>query len=299
MTMANIKTAAVIGTPIHHSLSPYLHEFWLKEMGINGQYTRIEVTASGLADFMHNLPSSHLKGINITIPHKQAALEFCDTIDATAKKVGAVNTVWIGDDNKLHATNSDVYGFRCNLSAHVAFQNMPKRTAVVLGAGGAARAVICALQEIGFAHIKIANRTMVRAEQLADDMMGLASNADNASSITVHAFENISDILHDADLLVNTTSLGMATSTKQQDHTNIDFLNFNSLPPHAIVTDIVYTPLITPFLERASACGYYTIDGLGMLLYQAIPGFQKWFSPPRTPNVSDALRAHMIAQLSG
>jgi shikimate dehydrogenase len=298
MTMANIKTAAVIGTPIHHSLSPHLHGFWLKEMGINGQYERIEVTESGLADFMRNLPSSHLKGINITIPHKQAALEFCDNIDATAKKVGAVNTVWI-DNNKLHATNSDVYGFRCNLSAHIPFQNMPKRTAVVLGAGGAARAVICALQEIGFAHIKIANRTILRAEQLVNDMMALALNDGNIPSITVHALENISDILHDADLLVNTTSIGMATSTKQQNHQGIDFLNFNSLPPHAIVTDIVYTPLITPFLEKAAACGYYTIDGLGMLLYQAIPGFQKWFSPPHAPHVSDALRAHMIAQLNG
>ena len=269
-TPKNIKKAAVIGYPISHSRSPILHRFWLKQYEIAGEYTAIEVPPEGLADFIKTMTKNGFCGVNVTIPHKEAVINLLDEIDDTARKIGAVNTI-IADNGKLLGKNTDAYGFAENILPFV----RGKKKAVVLGAGGAARAVVYALHDIGFSEIVVTNRTLGRALELKD--MNIP--------ITVVGWAKRTEALDNANLLVNTTSLGMAGKPTLE-------IDLSLLPKTALVTDIVYSPLMTNLLARAQARGNATVDGLGMLLHQAVPAFAAWFGVK--PVVSDELRSAVL-----
>jgi shikimate dehydrogenase len=277
--------AGVIGWPISHSLSPYLHGFWLNQFGINGQYDAYPVKADNVIQFIKDLDQHNLQGVNVTVPHKETVMAACDIISNQARRIGAVNTIICQSDGLILGDNSDAYGFLMNLTQSEVWPPKSLHRAVVLGAGGAARAVIVALQDIGFTEIYLVNRTVAKAKQLAQDLVG-----DGLSHIYPLAFNELSQHLSKADFLVNTTSLGM----KGSDDLEIDLTN---LKHNAIVSDIVYNPLETGLLRQAKARGNQTIDGIGMLLYQAIPGFMAWFSPAERPVVSNDLREFMLSKL--
>lgn len=260
-----MKRAAIIGHPVSHSLSPKLHGYWLKQYGIAGSYEAIDAPPERAEEIIKSLGKNGFVGGNVTVPHKELALTLCDEIDDIACEVGAVNTLYyVGE--KLYGTNTDVVGFAENIKAHIT----GKGKAVVLGAGGASRAVIVALKQLGFSEIIITNRTRVKAELLGDK-----------HGLTVVDWSAREQSLEGADLLVNTTSLGLKNNPPLE-------ISLAHLPEHALVTDIVYAPLITPLLAAAQARGLKTVDGLGMLLHQAAPGFEKWFGV--RPEVNDALR---------
>lgn len=271
--------ACVIGWPITHSRSPLIHGFWLREYGIDGSYTKEAVEPDNLAAFLDSLGEHGFAGCNVTVPHKEAALARADEADETARAIGAANTLWLEGDT-LRATNTDVHGFLANLDASAPGWSEGRGTAVVLGAGGAARAVLYGLRERGFADIRLVNRTIERAETLASHFGG----------VSVHPWTEAGAVLGDCTFLVNTSSLGM-TGAPPLD------LPLDDLPEQAVVHDIVYAPLTTELLARASSRGNRTVDGLGMLLHQAAPGFQKWFGV--RPKVTDALRSLVIADLDG
>jgi shikimate dehydrogenase len=269
--------AFVIGHPVAHSRSPAIHGFWLRRHGIEGSYERIDVAPEELAGFLAGLPDGPLIGGNITIPHKEAALAAGVEADETARTIGAVNTVWI-EEGRVHGTNTDAYGFAASLD-----QDAPawrgSRIATVLGAGGAARAVLHALAAAGIGDIRIVNRNLERARKLADAL---------GAGISVHGWENVDEALSASDLLVNTTSLGMGGTAMPE-------LDLGRMSESAVVTDIVYVPLETPLLARAREAGLATVDGLGMLLHQAVPGFERWFGV--RPTVDAELRRHVLSDL--
>ncbi|SIQ84499.1 shikimate dehydrogenase [Rhizobium sp. RU20A] len=275
-----VNHAFVIGHPIKHSRSPIIHGHWLKTLGLGGRYRAIDVSPEELPAFFAGIRNgtAALVGGNITIPHKEAALTLVDNPDERAKEMGATNTIWL-EDGRLHATNTDGEGFIGNLDAAVPDWSAQVATAVVLGAGGAARAVIQSLRDRGIRDIRILNRTEARARELSE-RFGPATSA--------HALDGIAEHLADADLLVNTTSLGMDGGESLT-------LPFARMKRSALVTDIVYVPLNTPFLKEASAHGLKTVDGLGMLLHQAVPGFERWFG--KRPTVTDDLRALLEADI--
>lgn len=274
--MAETSRAFVIGHPIAHSRSPMIHRHWLKEHGIDGTYDAIDVAPDALAPFMERMRTGELVGGNVTIPHKERVFEAVDRRDDAAEAIGAVNTLWM-EVGELVGGNTDAYGFAANLDAG-APEWRDAGSALVLGAGGAARAVVHAFRSAGIGRITVLNRTRARAEDLALAFPGVeAAGLDAAQSL-----------LSQVDLLVNTTSLGM----KGQPPLDLDP---DALPNEAIVTDIVYAPLETPLLEMAKARGLKTVDGLGMLLHQAVPGFERWFGIP--PHVSPDLRALIVADL--
>ena len=275
--MAKKPRAFVIGWPIAHSLSPALHSFWLNQYGIEGSYEKIAVEPEKLSNFLETFKDNGFVGGNITIPHKQAVFQKLDQADASAKKLQAVNTLWIEGD-RLKAGNTDGYGFTANLDEFCP-QWRKAKTALVIGAGGASVAIVYALIDAGIDNIIVANRTLLRAEKLTQDV------GEKSESI---AFENIDTCLHRVDLVVNTTSLGM----KGNPPLDVDLAQ---LPKNAIVTDIVYNPLQTPLLQNASKQGLKTVDGIGMLLHQAVPGFEKWFGV--RPEVTRELRAYMLEKL--
>ena len=260
--------ACVMGWPVSHSLSPKLHGYWLKYYAIEGVYTAREVLPEVLGTALRELHKNGWRGSNLTIPHKEAALGYVDHLDDAAKAIGAVNTVVV-HDGKLYGSNSDAYGFTENIRAY-----LPERTkkAVILGAGGAAKAVCYALLQLGFTDIHISNRSLPRAKEIARQFGGV---------VTCVPWEKRKSALMDADLLVNATSLGMTGKEAL-------ILDLDPLPKHALVTDIVYAPLMTPLLETAKARGNPVVDGLGMLLHQAVPGFEAWFGV--RPEVTRALR---------
>lgn len=278
--MADMKKAFVCGHPIAHSRSPKIHGYWLKKYGIAGSYEAIDVAPQGAAHFFATLGEKGFAGGNVTIPHKEAACAAVAQRDEAAERIGAVNTLWF-EDGVLCGGNTDAEGFAVNLD-----ERAPGWTtagaAVVLGAGGAARAVIQALKERGFTDIRVTNRTVERAIELADRF---------GEGISAHPVVATPELLADAGLLVNTTALGMAGKE------GADALPANPemLPRHAIVTDIVYVPLETPLLSAARRRGLKTVDGLGMLLHQAVPGFERWFG--RRPEVTDELRAMIVADM--
>lgn len=274
--MTTLK-AGVMGWPVDHSRSPALHGFWLKTLGIDGSYVRLPVKPENLAEALRDLPRQGFAGCNLTVPHKEAAMAVVDEISPEAQRIGAVNTVFVTKDGKLKATNTDGYGFITSLKAGAPQFDPKAGAAVVLGAGGAARAICVALQDAGVPEICIINRTTARAESLAATLKG---------PFTVAAWSERRARLKNAGLLVNTTTLGM----KGQDPLEIDL---TLLSPRATVTDIVYVPLETPLLAAARARGNPTVDGLGMLLYQAQPGFEGWFG--KRPDVTPELRAHVLA----
>ncbi|MEM9278410.1 MAG: shikimate dehydrogenase [Pseudomonadota bacterium] len=271
-----MKTKAfVTGWPISHSKSPALHSYWLEQYGIEGSYEPIAVEEGNFEEFLAALKSNGFVGGNVTIPHKETAFRLIGNLDAAARAIGAVNTLWFEDDH-LHGSNTDAYGFMANLDDyHSQWRDGEK--ALVIGAGGASRAVVYALIEAGFSQINIANRTYERAENLANDF---------GNSCFSKKLDEIEKLLPDMDFVVNTTSLGMVG----QGSGNLPDLS--GLSDTAVVTDIVYTPLMTPFLATAQARGLKAIDGLGMLLHQAVPGFEKWFG--KRPEVTPDLRRHVL-----
>ncbi len=268
--------AGVLGWPVRHSLSPRLHGHWLKRYGLAGSYEHLPVPPQVFGGYVRALVAEGYAGANVTVPHKQAALALCDAVDPAARAIGAVNTL-VFRDGRILGSNTDAYGFLENLRQEVPDWRPAAGPAVVLGAGGAARAVAFALREAGVPQVRVLNRTAARAERLADDLgEGIAARAWAAAA------------LEGANLLVNTTSLGMSG------HPPLE-IDLTPLPAGALVTDIVYVPLETPLLRAARAAGHPTVDGLGMLLHQARPGFEAWFG--RAPEVDAALRVSILAAL--
>ena len=261
--------AAVIGHPIKQSRSPDIHNAWLKQKDISGTYSAIDVPPEELEDFCALLKDSHLKGCNVTLPHKQAIMDYCEDIDDTARKIGAVNTIAV-KDQKLYGTNTDAYGFIQNLKEAFPDIDFPSANAVVLGAGGAARAVLYGLKEEGTQNITLTNRTQEKAENLAADFSG----------IDVQPWEERQNILGDCTLLINTTSLGMHGKGALT-------LDVSQLPAAAIVYDLIYNPLQTDLLKNAAEKGCKTLHGLGMLVHQAAKSFELWFG--ETPVIEDSL----------
>jgi shikimate dehydrogenase len=271
------RAACLIGWPAAHSRSPLIHHHWLRALGIAGGYSIEAVPPEAFADFVQRLPAHGFIGANVTIPHKERALALSHP-DARARAVGAANTLWI-DGRELRSTNTDVEGFVNNLDACAPGWDKAE-DALVLGAGGSARAVVFGLIERGITRVHLANRTPERAQALADQF---------GASVHPAAWDQIGDLLPRVGLLVNTTSLGM----KGQPALDIAI---ERLPSEAVVADLVYVPLVTPLLAAANARGLRTADGLGMLLHQAVRGFELWFG--QRPQVTSELRALVEADLT-
>ncbi|WP_119390531.1 shikimate dehydrogenase [Taklimakanibacter lacteus] len=270
------RKACVIGWPISHSRSPIIHGYWLKRYGIEGSYERLPVKPEDLSGFLARLRGNGFVGCNVTLPHKEAAFRVVRTADAATKKLGVVNTVF-ERDGELWGTSTDGEGFIASLRNDLPDWQVKGRTVVILGAGGATRAIVGALVDEGAERILIANRTHARAEELQRDF---------GPRIEPRDWTEAPRLLGAADLLVNTTSLGMTA----QPPLDIDLAH---LPASAVVTDIVYTPLETDLLKRAKARGNPTVPGLGMLLHQAVRGFELWFGtrPQVTPELYDLVAA--------
>ena len=268
--------AGVIGWPVAHSLSPRIHRFWLAEHGIDARYEAVVVPPDWLEDAVGRFRVGGWAGFNVTAPHKEAIIPLLDRVDATAQAIGAVNTVVAIGDGKFEGRNTDALGFLASLRAERAVRT--ERPAAVLGAGGAARAILAALMEAGQKEIRIANRNRGRAEQLAETFPA-----------TVCDWDGRELMLEDAGLLINTTSLGMEGQPPLE-------IDLKRLPVTATVTDIVYRPLETRLLSDARARGNFVVDGLGMLLHQAVAGFAAWYGV--TPMVTPALRTHLLAAIA-
>ena len=276
------RLAGIMGWPVGHSRSPALHNFWLDENGIDGAYVPLPVRPEDLERALRALPILGFRGCNLTLPHKEAALSIVDRVDPVARKIGAMNTVIVAPDGSLSGSNTDVYGFSENLR-DAAPEWQPKAgPTVVLGAGGAARAVVAALIGMGAAELRLVNRTLGRAGRIAEEL------AAPGSRITTHQWEARESALEDAGLLVNSTSLGMAGEPELA-------IDLARLPSHAAVVDLVYVPLETNLLAAARRRGNPCVDGLGMLLHQGRPGFEAWFGTP--VRVTRELRGAVLTTL--
>jgi shikimate dehydrogenase len=275
--VSKAPAACLIGWPAAHSRSPLIHRYWLRTLGIEGGYVIEAVPPDDLRDFVLRLSLHGFVGANVTIPHKESVLAL-STPDARAEAVGAANTLWFAD-GELHSTNTDVEGFINNLDASAQEWDSAEE-ALVLGAGGSSRAVVFGLLERGISRVHLANRTTARAEALAREF---------GSRVQPMTWDAINDVLPRARLLVNTTSLGM----RGQPALEVDIAR---LPQEAVVADLVYVPLTTPLLAAAQARGLKTADGLGMLLHQAVRGFELWFG--KRPQVTAELRALVEADLT-
>ncbi len=273
------RLAGVMGWPVAHSLSPRLHGYWLREHRVDGAYLPFAVRPDHVVEALRALPKLGIRGVNVTLPHKEAVLRAVDDVDPLAARIGAVNTVTVESDGRLRGRNTDAEGFLTNLASAPDGFDPTAAPAVVLGAGGAARAICVALLDAGCSELRLVNRTRARAEEMRDDLPDPVEVIDWAAR---------GDILDGVGLLVNTTSLGMAG------HPPLD-IDLAALPQWAVVTDIVYVPLRTPLLSAAAAQGHRTVDGLGMLLHQAVPGFEAWFGV--RPRVTPELRAHVLEAL--
>ncbi len=269
--------AFVCGHPIAHSRSPKIHGYWLKTYGIDGSYEATDVTPESFPGFMEALRGGAYAGGNVTLPNKEAAFLLADRRDAAAEEIGAANTLWVVG-GLVHASNTDAYGFAANLDERASGWDRG-RTAVVLGAGGAARAVVQALKARGFSEIRIVNRTIARGQELAHRF---------GAGVSAHGTDACRELCGDADFLVNTTSVGMSGDGGLA-------ADPAWLPQRAIVTDIVYVPLETPLLAAAKRRGLKTVDGLGMLLHQAVPGFERWFGA--RPAVTKELRDMIVRDI--
>ncbi|MFK3664551.1 shikimate dehydrogenase [Ochrobactrum teleogrylli] len=277
--------AFVTGFPIKHSRSPLIHGFWLETLGIDGSYQPIEVKPEDFAAFAAALAANGFAGGNVTIPHKEAAFAAAESLDGDATAIGAVNTLWF-EGGRLRGGNTDAYGFAANLDDYAPGWDNAE-TALVLGAGGASRAVVHALLSRGFSKVWIANRTASRAEELA---------AHFGAAVSASGWDAAQQRVADAGLIVNTTSLGMSGHGGDQDDEGRFPLDLSVAAKGVIATDIVYVPLKTPFLKAAEEAGLNTVDGLGMLLHQAVPGFERWFG--QKPEVTAALREHILADMA-
>ncbi len=269
--------AFVIGHPIAHSRSPLIHGAWLAEHQIDGSYQAIDVAPEQLPAFFERLRAGEFAGGNVTIPHKEAVFALCDSVDPLARTIGAVNTLVVRD-GKVHGTNTDYLGFLGNLDAGAPDWSAGKKPAIVLGAGGAARAILVALKSRSIL-VLLLNRTRLTADKLAAEIGGDIRTGDLSD------FNALAPL---AGLVVNTTSIGMHGS-------RFDGFDLGRLSPGTLVTDIVYAPLVTPLLAEARASGLPIVDGLGMLLHQAVPGFEAWFGV--RPVVTKNLRAEIEATL--
>jgi shikimate dehydrogenase len=278
MIEPNLPRAGVVGWPIEHSRSPMIHRYWLKQLGIAGSYEKFAVRPGEFLEFAARIREGELVGANVTVPHKEAAFAACDDRTPVAEALGAVNTLW-RQDGRLMGDNTDVAGFLANMDEATPGWAERRWLAIVIGAGGAARAIIYALMSRRFERIAIVNRTQERAETLAAHFGG---------STTVMAWADLSKNLGKADLLVNSSSLGMVGQPPLA-------VDLSALPQRAVVADIVYVPLQTSLLEAASARGLRTVEGLGMLLHQAAPAFARWFG--REPAVTPALRTLVEAEV--
>jgi shikimate dehydrogenase len=272
------RAACLIGWPASHSRSPLIHHYWLRTLGIEGGYTIEAIPPEGFAEFVQHLSRHGFVGANVTLPHKERALAL-SVPDARAKAVGAANTLWY-DGDELRSTNTDIEGFIDNLDASARGWDATG-DALVLGAGGSSRAVVFGLIERGIQRVHLANRTMERARALADQF---------GNSVHAIAWDAINEVLPRAGLMVNTTSLGMRGQPPLE-------LDVGLLPSNAIVADLVYVPLETLLLKAARERGLKTADGLGMLLHQAVRGFELWFG--QRPQVTAELRALAEADLKG
>jgi shikimate dehydrogenase len=275
--MSSPRAACLIGWPAAHSRSPLIHHYWLRTLGIEGGYNIEAVPPEGFAEFVLHLATHGFVGANVTIPHKERALALSKP-DARALSVGAANTLWY-EGGELRSTNTDIEGFVSNLDACAPGWDRIE-DALVLGAGGSSRAVVFGLLERGIQRVHLANRTVNRARALADQF---------GANVHPIAWDAIADLLPRAGLLVNTTSLGMHGQPSLE-------LDTGRLPPHAVVADLVYVPLVTPLLASARGHGLKTADGLGMLLHQAVRGFELWFG--RRPEVTSELRDLVVADLT-
>lgn len=273
-----MKRACVIGWPIEHSRSPLIHGYWLAKYGIAGSYTKVAVRPEELQAFFDRLADNGYAGCNVTVPHKEAAFRRADVKDASAVAVGAANTLWLAD-GKLHCANTDTYGYMAYLEKCAPDWKRDHRPVSILGAGGAARAIIYGFLTAGAPEVRLFNRSRDRAEALANHF---------GPRVTAHAWEDRAAASREAAVIANTTTLGM----KGAGDPGIDFSGFD---PSCVVSDIVYVPLETAFLKAARNRGLKTIDGLGMLLHQAVPGFEKWFGV--RPEVDDALFARIAADI--
>ncbi len=270
--------ACVIGWPIGHSRSPLIHGHWLKVHGIAGAYEKRQVPPEDLRDFLLSLEAQGYRGCNVTIPHKEQAFRIVSQenpygLTPVARRLKAVNTIWL-EEGRLHADNTDVHGFMANFRQSLPHWSPQGKRVVVLGAGGAARAVVAGFSDAGVKSVAVVNRTVEKAEDIAHE---LASDI----PVSAHGLADLEAQLAAVDVLVNATSLGMTG----QPPLDIDL---SPLPEQAVVADIVYVPLRTALLEQAAARGLKVVEGLGMLLHQAVPGFEKWFGP--RPRVDDELR---------
>lgn len=270
--LPRIPLAGVIGHPIAHSRSPALHGYWLRRYGIRGHYIPMDVAPLDLRQALEQLPKLGFVGINVTIPHKEAVLQIADIVTDRAALIGAANTLIFRKDGRIHADNTDGSGFMANLRQNAPEWRPNAGPAAVFGAGGASRAVIAALIEVGVPEIRIANRTRPRAEAL---------RADFGAKLKVYDWVQAPNMLEGATTVVNTTSLGMAGKPEFR-------VPLDGLEKTALVTDLVYNPLKTQLLLQAEAMGCTTVDGLGMLLHQAAPGFERWFG--QRPDVDQATR---------
>ncbi|MGI9385264.1 MAG: shikimate dehydrogenase [Methyloligellaceae bacterium] len=276
--MSEAKNACVIGWPIGHSRSPLVHNYWIERYGINGHYEKEAVRPEEFEEFVRGLEARGYRGASVTVPHKEAALAIADHADETAQAIGAANTLWL-EDGALHATNTDAYGFMTHLDLTAPGWDEPRRPAAVLGAGGAARAVLAGLAGRGLPEIRLLNRTRARAEALAGR---------HGPEVQVHDWGERDSALADCGLLVNTTTLGMTGAPELE-------IDLGGLPGDAVIADIVYTPLETKLLGAARGRGLRAVDGLGMLLHQGALGFECWFGV--RPDVTEELRALVVADL--
>ena len=271
-----IPLAGVIGSPVAHSKSPRLHGHWLKTHGLRGHYIPMDVSSDRLADVIRTLPSMGFVGVNITIPHKEAVLDIADIVTDRATLIGAANTLIFRKDGKIHADNTDGYGFLENLRNNAPNWNPRSGPAAILGAGGASRAVVASLLDAGTPELILTNRTRVRADAIAEEF---------GQRVTVVDWVQAGNIIDEASLVVNTTSLGMVGHAALR-------VPLDGLKEEMVVTDLVYAPLKTPLLAAAEAAGCVTVDGLGMLLHQAVPAFERWFG--KRPDVDNATRMAVL-----
>ncbi|MCB2127735.1 MAG: shikimate dehydrogenase [Rhodobacteraceae bacterium] len=272
-----IPLAGVIGSPVAHSRSPLLHRHWLKRYGIQGYYIPMDVAQADLREVISALPKAGFVGVNVTIPHKETVLALADIVTDRAALIGAANTLIFRKDGRIHADNTDGFGFIANLRQNATGWSPTAGAAAVIGAGGAARAVIASLIEVGAPEIRLANRTRARAEALRQEF---------GAKVVVYDWVQAGNMMDGAATVVNTSSLGM--EGKPEFRVPLDALSRN-----AVVSDLVYTPLRTHFLEQAAEIGCVTVDGLGMLIHQAAPAFERWFGT--RPEVDQTTRDVVLA----
>ena len=276
MTDTRIPLAGVIGHPIAHSRSPHLHRHWLRQNGLPGYYIPMDIGPGDLAEVIRMLPRMGFVGVNITVPHKETVMNIADLITDRATLIGAANTLIFRKDGKIHADNTDGYGFIENLRTGAPDWSPGNGPAAVLGAGGAARAVIASLNDAGVPEILLANRTRVRADKLREDF---------GKRVRVVDWVQAGNMLEEAALVVNTTSLGMTGKPEMR-------VPLDGLRKGMVVTDLVYNPLETRLLHAAREAGCTVVDGVGMLIYQAIPAFERWFG--HRPKVDEAVRRAVL-----